>query len=111
MFGAGIYFSNPDKFSGGVEKSINYTDLKGSYWANGHSDFGFLAFFEVALGDSYHVYNFDSDYYNLNLQKLKSYKPEAWSLFAHSSPNMLRNDELIVYAPEQVNIKWLVEIR
>ena len=111
MFGRGIYYSNPDNYKGGVGKSINYTSLNGSYWAHGNSNFGFIAFFDVALGKSYDVYKFDSVFYNFDLKKLKEKDKDAWSLFAHSSPGMLRNDEIIVYAPEQVNMKWLVEIR
>ena len=111
MFGSeAIYFSNPDKFQGGVRKSIGYTSL-GGYWTHDYQNCGFLAFFDVALGDSYDVYKFDSQYYNMNLKKLKSLKPDAWHLWAHGNTNMLKNDELVVYSMEQMTIRYLVEIR
>lgn len=111
MFGLGIYYSNPDKYHGGVAKSIGYTSLNGSYWARGGDTSGFLAFFETALGESYDAYSFDSKYYNFNLQRLKQEKPNAWNLFAHGNTNMLRNDEIIIYDSRQTTIRYLVEIR
>ena len=111
MFGLGIYYSNPDKYHGGVAKSIGYTSLNGSYWARGGDTSGFLAFFETALGESYDAYSFDSKYYNFNLQRLKQEKPNAWNLFAHGNTNMLRNDEIIIYDNRQTTIRYLVEIR
>ena len=41
MFGYGLYYANRAK------KSINYTSLKDSYWANGNSDVGYLAVYKV----------------------------------------------------------------
>ena len=111
MFGSkAIYFSNPDKFHGGVRKSIGYTSL-GGYWTREQQNCGFLAFFEVALGDSYDAYQFSSQYYDMDLKKLKSLKPDAWHLWAHGNTSMLKNDELIVYSMEQMTIRYLVEIR
>lgn len=111
MFGLGCYYSNPDKPIGGVRKSIGYTSLSGSYWVGGSSNCGFLAFFEVALGKPYDVYSFDSQYYNMDLKKLKEKDPDAWHLWAHGNTSMLRNDELVVYTEEQMTIRYLVEIR
>ncbi len=111
MWGYGVYFSNPDKYHGGVAKSIGYTSLNGSYWARGGDSSGFIAFFETALGESYDAYSFDSKYYNFNLKKLKELKPSAWNLFAHGNTSMLRNDEIIIYDHRQTTIRYLVEIR
>ncbi len=111
MFGLGTYFSNPDKPIGGVRKSVGYTSLSGSYWVGGSSNCGFLAFFEVALGKPYDVYSFDSQYYSMDLKKLKNRDPDAWHLWAHGNTSMLRNDELVVYTEEQMTIRYLVEIR
>ena len=110
MFGFGCYWSNPDKYNGGVQKSIGYTSL-GGYWTRDYQNCGFLAFFDVAIGDSLDVYNFDSKYYNFDLKKLQEEKPNAWSLWAHGNTNMLRNDEIVVYTTKQMTIRYLVEIR
>lgn len=110
MFGYGCYWSNPDKYHGGVAKSIRYTSLDG-YWSGEYTKVGFIAFFDVALGESYDVYSFDSKYYNFDLKKLKNIKPNAWSLHAHGNTNMLRNDEIITYTTKQSTIRYLVEIR
>lgn len=110
MFGFGCYWSNTEKWHG-VAKSINYTSLNGSYWARGTDSSGFIAFFDVAIGDSLDVYSFDSKYYNFDLKKLQQTKPNAWSLFAHGGTNMLQNDEIIVYNDKQCTVRYLVEIR
>lgn len=110
MFGYGCYYGNPDKYNGGVQKSIGYTSLNG-YWTRDSQNCGFIAFFDVALGESLDVYSFDSKYYNFDLKKLQAEKPNAWSLWAHGNTNMLRNDEIIVYTTKQMTIRYLVEIR
>lgn len=112
MFGSMcLYFGNPEKYHGGVAKSVNYTSLSGSYWAHGSDSSGFLAFFEVALGKSVDAYSFDSKYYSYDLDALKRDDPDAWSLWAHGGTNMLRNDEIVIYTTKQMTIRYLVEIR
>lgn len=110
MFGLGIYWSNPEKYKGGVAKSIGYTSL-GGYWTRDYQNCGFIAFFDVAIGDSVDAYSFDSKYYSYNLERLKKDNPKAWSLWAHGNTSMLRNDEIIVYDDRQMTIRYLVEIR
>ena len=110
MFGYGAYWSNPEKYHGGVKKSIGYTSL-GGYWTKDYQKCGFIAFYDVAIGESLDVYNFNSKYYNFDLNKLKKEKPNAWSLWAHGNTSMLRNDEIIVYSTKQMTIRYLVEIR
>lgn len=116
LFGLGVYLSNPEKYNGGVQKSINYTSLSGSYWANGNDNCGFIAFYDVAIGESLDVYSFGNEYYNFNLKRLKEEKPDAWSLWAHGQGHRngwttLINDEIIVYDVRQTTIRYLVEIR
>lgn len=111
MFGSqALYFSNPDKYHGGVAKSIGYTSL-GGYWTRDYQNCGFLAFYDVALGESYDVYSFDSKYYTMDIKKLHQINPNAWHLWAHGNTNMLRNDEIVVYTTEQMTVRYLVEIR
>lgn len=114
LLGDAIYMSNSEKYHGGVTKSIGYTSLNG-YWTRDRQNCGFIAFFEVALGESYDIYSFDSKYHTYNLKKLQRDKPGAWSLHLHGAGyrngSTVINDEITVYDSRQVSIRYLVEIR
>ena len=115
LLGDCLYFSNPDKEHGGVAKSIGYTSLRGSYWEGGNSNCGFLVFFDVALGKSYDIYDFNPRFYSYDLNKLQEDCPDAWSLHLHGaghrSSSTVINDEITVYDSRQVTVRYLVEIR
>jgi poly [ADP-ribose] polymerase 2/3/4 len=102
MFGDGIYGANK------AQKSIGYCSLSGSYWARGNARKGFLALFDFHVGEQLHVKRHESWMYSLNYQSLRK-RGEYDSLFAHGGAD-LRNDEFIVYKPDQTTIKYLVEI-
>lgn len=104
MFGFGIYYAPK------ARKSLGYTSLSGSYWANGNSNSGFMALMNVAYGKPYDVYSFDSKYHSFDYDKLQKNCPGANCLHAHAG-SMLRNDEIIVYKEEQCTIKYLVELK
>lgn len=104
MFGYGIYYAPK------ARKSLGYTSISGSYWARGNSNSAFMALMDVAYGQPYNVYSFDSKYYNFNYDKLQESCKGANCLHAHEG-KMLRNDEIIVYKEEQCTIKYLVELR
>lgn len=108
MFGYGIYFATK------ARKSLGYTSPDGSYWARGHSSFGFMGLYEVAYGKPYDVYLVDprekSIYHSLNYDGLQRMCPGANCLHAHEG-QMLRNDEIIVYKECQTTIKYLVELK
>ncbi len=104
MFGYGVYYAPK------CAKSIGYTSLSGSYWANGGCNTAYMALFDVAYGTPYDVYNFDSKYYNLDYNKLQQFKQGANCLHAHADRGMLRNDEIVVYKEEQMTIKYLIKI-
>ena len=55
MFGYGTYFANKAK------KSLGYASIKGSCWANGSDNTGFLGIYKVATGKPYDVFNAQSD--------------------------------------------------
>lgn len=114
LLGDAIYMSNSEKYHGGVTKSIGYTSLNG-YWTRDRQNCGFIAFFDVALGESYDIYSFDSKYHTYNLKKLQQDKPGAWSLHLHGAGyrngSTVINDEITVYDSRQVSIRYLVEIR
>ena len=104
MFGYGIYYAPK------AQKSLGYTSINGSYWANGNSTSAFMALMEVAYGKPYDVHSFNSKYYDFNYEKLQASCPGANCLHAHAG-SMLRNDEIIVYKEEQCTIRYLVELR
>ena len=103
MFGQkAIYFAPK------CQKSIGYTSLSGSYWANGNDKIAYMALFDTAYGKPYNVYNFDSKYYSMSFDKL----PVGCNcLHAHAGNGMLRNDEIVYYKTEQMTIKYLIEIK
>jgi len=102
MFGTGCY--GADK----AQKSIGYCSLSGSYWARGNSRKGFLALFDFHVGSQLHVKRHESWMYSLDYNNLRK-RGEYDSLFAHGGAD-LRNNEFIVYKPDQTTIKYLVEI-
>lgn len=104
MFGFGIYYSPK------ARKSLGYTSLSGSYWANGNSNSGFMALMNVAYGKPYDVYSFDSDFYGFDYDRLQKKCAGANCLHAHAG-SMLRNDEIVIYKEEQCTIKYLVELK
>lgn len=104
MFGYGIYYAPK------ARKSLGYTSLSGSYWANGNSNSGFMALMDVAYGKPYDVHSFDSKYYSFDYAALQKVCPGANCLHAHEG-SMLRNDEIIIYKEEQCTIKYLVELK
>lgn len=104
MFGYGIYYAPK------ARKSLGYTSLSGSYWANGHSQSGFMALMDVAYGKPFDVYSFDSKYYNFDYDELQRVCKGANCLHAHEG-SMLRNDEIIVYKEDQCTIRYLIEIK
>lgn len=114
LLGDALYMSNPENYHGGVIKSIRYSSL-GGYWSGEYQNCGFIAFFEVATGDSYDIYSFNSKYHTYNLEKLQKDCPGAWSLHLHGAGHggvsTVINDEITVYNKEQVSIRYLVEIR
>lgn len=109
LYGYGIYFAPK------AQKSLGYTSLDGSCWVGGTANFALMALMEVAYGNPYDVYSFDSRYNSLNYKKLKELKSDANCLHAHAGADtgwtQLRNDEIIVYKEEQCTIRYLVELR
>lgn len=101
MFGDSIYFANK------AQKSIGYTSLSSSYWAKGNDKKAYLALFEVNIGNQKHIYEHTSSCYNLCYTQIQ--KQGFDSVFAHAGKS-LKNDEIMVYRPEQCTVKYLVEI-
>lgn len=102
MFGYGIYFA--DKCG----KSMGYTSLRGSYWARGGDNQGFMALFDTNTGIEYRVERHESWMGQLNHDELKK-RGQYDSLFAKGGAD-LRNNEYIVYNQNQCTVKYIVEI-
>lgn len=103
MFGYGLYFA--DKF----RKSLNYSSLQGSYWSNGSQNRGFLALYDVHVGNQFKIKNHQSWCYNLTADNLKKQDQNADSLFAKGGAD-LRNNEYIVYNQNQCTVRYFVEL-
>lgn len=102
MFGDGIYFANKSR------KSLGYSSVRGSYWASGSSDKGFLALYDVYHGKQKHITHHDSSCYSLSKAVLDR---EGYdSVYAHGGAD-LRNDEFIIYDGVQCTIAYLIEFR
>ena len=101
MFGDGIYFA--DK----AQKSIGYSSLRGSYWANGGDNKAYLALYDVHLGKEKEILHHDSSCYKLSQKVMDA---EGYnSVFAKGGAD-LRNNEFIIYRAEQCTISHLIEI-
>lgn len=101
MFGDGIYFANK------AQKSIGYTSISGSYWANGNSNKGYLALFDVHVGKQKDIHRHTSSCSSLSKRVIES---EGFdSVFAHGGAD-LRNDEFIIYDGKQCTIAYIVEL-
>lgn len=103
MYGYGLYFANR------AMKSINYTSIKGSFWAKGTETSGFLAVFKVAIGNPWDVYDWKPIYSSYKEKDIRKMGKD--STFAHSGAgNSLKNDEIIVYNEAACTIRYLIEI-
>jgi len=102
MFGDAIYLADKCK------KSMGYTSLSGSYWARGSNKQAFIALFEVNTGMEYRIKKHESWMYKLTYQKLQELG-QFDSVFAEGGVDLI-NNEYMVYKPEQVTVKYIVEI-
>jgi poly [ADP-ribose] polymerase 2/3/4 len=100
MYGDGIYWAVHST------KSINYCDVRGSYWAQGNNQTAYLFLADVAFGNQKIAGG--SQFYN------KSNIKPAHSVWAKSGgASGLYNDELITYEPtgpnQQHKIRYIIE--
>lgn len=99
MYGDGIYWATNST------KSINYCDVRGSYWAQGTNKTAYLFLGDVAYGN-YKIAS-HSHFYTK-----KSIAP-AHSVFAKAGNGSIINDELITYTPtgpeQQHALRYIIE--
>jgi poly [ADP-ribose] polymerase len=98
MYGDGIYWATNST------KSINYCDVRGSYWAQGTNKTAYLFLGDVAFGNQKIAGS--SYFYNKN-----NIKPNH-SVFAKAG-GAVYNDELITYYPtgpeQQHCLRYIIE--
>lgn len=104
MFGMGIYFAPL------ADKSLKYSSLLGSYYANGSDRRAYMALFETAYGKPYNVNSNHGIDRHFGYKELQRVCPGANCLHAHGG-HQLVNDEIIFYREDQITIKYLVEVR
>lgn len=103
MFGYGLYFA--DK----CRKSLNYSSLRGSYWAGGTKNRAYLALYDVHVGRQLKIKKHKNWCYSLNVEELQ--KRGAYdSLFAQGGADLI-NNEYIVYNEAQCTVRYLIELR
>lgn len=100
MFGYGIYLAPRAK------KSIRYTDILGSYWANGKKHRAYLAVYKTAYNHAKDIYTWNSSMCNYHASSIKPYD----AVFAHKGSSLI-NDEVIIYREEQLTIQYLIELQ
>lgn len=98
-YGNGIYWAINSS------KSINYCDIKGSYWACGNNKTAYLFLADVALGNNKIVHK-TGFYTKANIKPFHS-------VFAKAGVGNLINDEIITYTPsgkgQQHFLRYIVE--
>lgn len=98
MYGDGIYWATNST------KSINYCDVKGSYWAQGNNKTAYLFLGDVAFGN-YKMANGSHFYSKSNIKPYHS-------VFAKAGGGVY-NDELITYSPtgphQQHALRYIIE--
>jgi predicted DNA-binding WGR domain protein len=94
MYGHSLYF-------GKSSKSINYTNIKSSYWAGGNDDRAFLFVVDCALGNQ-KIATGPGNYSRENI------KPNH-SVWARGGSSGVINDEFMLYDTNQHNIRYLLE--
>ena len=103
MFGYGLYFA--DKF----QKSLNYTSLRGSYWSGGTQNKGYLALYDVHVGEQLKIKKHQSWCTSLNAEQLKTKGKQYNSVFAKGGVDLI-NNEYIVYNQSQCTVRYIVEV-
>ena len=99
MYGDGIYWATNST------KSINYCDVRGSYWAAGTNKTAYLFLGDVAFGN-YKYADGSHMYTKTNI------KPNH-SVFARAERSGVLNDEIITYTPsgqsQQHALRYIIE--
>jgi poly [ADP-ribose] polymerase len=99
MFGRGEYFAPS------AHKSFNYTSFRGTTWARGRSDTGFMGLFACAYGNPYFVHSPG----NYSQSTLKSAGYDC--VHAKACNTGLRADEIVFYDEAALCLNYIVEFK
>lgn len=99
MFGDGHYFAPS------ADKSFNYTSFRGTTWAHGNSDTGFMGLYAVAYGNPWMVCT--SGRYTENQIRSQGYD----CVHAAAVNTGLRADEVIVYSDSAICLNYIVKFK
>lgn len=99
MFGDGHYFAPS------ADKSFNYTSFRGTTWAHGNSDTGFMGLYAVAYGNPWMVNS--SGRYTEAQVRSKGYD----CVHAAAVNTGLRADEVIVYSDNAICLNYIVKFK
>ncbi len=99
MFGDGHYFAPS------ADKSFNYTSFRGTTWAHGSSDTGFMGLYAVAYGNPWMVHS--SGRYTQEQLKRGGYN----CVHAAAANTGLRADEVIVYSDNAICLNYIVKFK
>ena len=94
MYGNAIYW-------GKSTKSINYTNIRASYWASGNDDRAFLFVGDCALGNQ-KIATGSGQYSKDNIKPYHS-------VWAQGGRSGVINDEFMLYETNQHNLRYLLE--
>jgi poly [ADP-ribose] polymerase len=97
----GAMYGNSIYKSASSTKSINYTNVKTSYWAKGNDDKGYLFISDCALGNQLLASG-------PRQFTLKNIHPHH-SVWAKGGRSGVINDEMMLYRTDQHNIRYLLE--
>lgn len=92
---SGAMYGSECIYYGMASKSINYTNIKSSYWANGQDDTALMFLLDVTLGNQ----KLASGPYHYTPQNIKPHH----SVHAKGGHSGVINDEFMVYAPTGLN--------
>ena len=96
MYGSGAIYKSPS-----ASKSINYTNIKTSYWAKGNDDKAYLFISDCTLGNQL-MASGPRNY------TLKNIAPNH-SVWAKGGQSGVINDEMMLYRTDQHNLRYLLE--
>lgn len=100
MFGRGIYLAPRAK------KSINYTDIRGSFWAKGKKERAYMAVYKTAFRNAKDIYEWTPSMGNYLASNIAPYD----AIFAHKGSSLI-NDEIVIYREDQLTIQYLIELK
>lgn len=102
MFGDGVYLSEQST------KSLNYS--RGGVWSTGHDSQHFMFMADVAMGHEMHPNRHGTDYAGARAGRVKGSSGTTFdSINVKPGTSGVRNHEAIVWNPDQVNMRYLVE--